>query len=244
MSTRYWPAWAREQLLGAVSLASSQRSGRPLARDLYELWFAGPVATDVAPRRPLMGEYRRAHVATASSVRDGLSVLDCHDKLGTDGWWRTWNTTWRPRPNSTRVLLSPRADAAGDLVAALTGLLRDVPYLLACPTEASRLTRSGAAALYVPRTATLSPDLATTLAPLLRADTPPLCLPVAPGVAVAQYPDNGMTFGEHRCHLVAMALGRADRGEALTAIADVFSAHGVDPCAPYRTARRALGLAR
>jgi hypothetical protein len=69
--------------------------------------------------------------------------------------------------------------------------------------------------------------------PLLRTDTPPLCLPVARGVAVAQYPDNGMTFGEHRCHLLALALRRP--GRSLGEIADVFAAHGVDPSRPYRS---------
>lgn len=238
MSDDRWPAWARSQLLDAVALASAVPSGRLLARDLYERWFSGGVASAL-PARPLVGEYRRAHAAVAASVVDGVAVLDRQDKIGRDGWWRTWNTTWRPQHDDPRVLLSPHTDAAGALVGMLTRALRDVPYLLAGPTDAARLARSGAIVVYLPRRAALRPALADVLGPLLRNDTPPLCLPVAPGVALAQYPDNGMTFGEHRCHLVAMALGRADRGEALTAIADEFSANGVDPSAPHRTARLA-----
>ena len=59
-------------------------------------------------------------------------------------------------------------------------------------------------------------------------------LAVTAAPALAQHPDNGMTFGEHRCHLVALALsgGRFD----LDAIAAVFRAHGVDPATPHRTA--------
>jgi hypothetical protein len=44
-----------------------------------------------------------------------------------------------------------------------------------------------------------------------------------------------MTFGEHRCHLISLALGlpRAPQ-EPLSAIAEVFATHGVDPSAPHR----------
>lgn len=232
-----WPQWAREQLQAAVALAAAVQIERTLAAELYERWFAGAVHPDnVAPARPLAGEYRRAHAGTATSIVDGVAVLERNDRLGSDGWWRTWNTTWRPRTSTPRVLLTPRAESAAALVAELTARLRDVPYLLACPTEATRLARSGAVVLYLPRLATLTPELTANLSPLLRADTPPLCLPIAAGVAVAQYPDNGMTFGEHRCHLVAMALRSAGPNPAMSAIADVFSAHGVDPAQPYKTA--------
>jgi hypothetical protein len=232
-----WPQWARDQLLSAVALAASARTERLLAAELYERWFSGAVRPDdTAPRRPLVGEYRRAHAGVGTSIVDGVPVLDRNDRIGSDGWWRTWNTTWRPRSTTARVLLTPQAEANAALVGELTSRLRDVPYVLAAPTDSARLATSGSVVLYVPRLSTLSPDLVTALGPLLRPDSPPLCLPVAPGVAVAQYPDNGMTFGEHRCHLVAIALRSSFGDQALSAIADVFSAHGVDPAAPYRTA--------
>ena len=163
---------------------------------------------------------------------DGVAVLDRNDHVGADGWWRTWNTSWRPRVDDSRLLLSPRPDALADLIGLLTGQLRDVPYLLACATDPNRLARSAAVVLYVPRLSVLTPALVDAVTPLLRADTPPLCLPLGPGIALAQYPANGMTFGEHRCHLVALALARP--GAALSEIADVFRTHGVDPATPYR----------
>ena len=45
-----------------------------------------------------------------------------------------------------------------------------------------------------------------------------------------------MTFGEHRCHLVALGLrhARAGRGDPLPMIGNVFAAHGIDPSTPYR----------
>lgn len=230
-----WPAWARAQLVAAIGVAAGVDSDRPVAVELYERWFCrSPIA--VTPR-PLVGEYRRAHAGNAVSILDGLPVLERQDRIGRDGWWRTWNTSWRPRRADTRVLLSPRPDAVVDVVGELTGALRDVPYLLSCPTAAARLARAGSIVLHVPRVTSVPPGLLVSLATSLQPDTPPLCLPVAPGVAVAQLPDNGMSFGEHRCHLVAMALRRVGETGALRAIADVFLAHGVDPSAPHRTAR-------
>ena len=235
----------------AVDLADplmSTVSGRTLAAELYDRWFAGPVASSgsagtagsagaVADKpAPLVGAYRRAHAAVASRTVDGIAVLERHDKIGTDGWWRTWNTSWQPRQSHPRILLSPQVDAAPDLVALLTGALRDVPYLLACPGDTTRLGRSGSVVLYASRLGAVSAQVLRAARPLLRVDTPPLCLPVAPGVAVAQYPDNGMTFGEHRCHLLALALGGArGSGRSLGEIAEVFAVHGVDPSRPYRS---------
>ncbi len=228
-----WPEWAREQLLSAVALASSAPSARPLATDLYERWFAG-VSGRAAPR-PLLGEYRRAHRDTAVRVVDGIRVLDHRDAIK-DGWWRTWNTEWRPPRTGSRVVLSPHPERAAELVARLTWALREVPYLLSAPIEPARLAAHGAGVLRLARRSSLTPELLREIGPCLRPDSPPLCLPVAPGVALAESPHNGMTFGEHRCRLVAMALQSAAAGNALRAIADVFSAHGVDPSAPHRSA--------
>ena len=233
-----WPGWARPQLLAAVELAAAPASGsgRTLAAELYDRWFSGAVAAAPTRMESLTGRYREAHAVRTVIEVDGIDVLDRHDRIGADGWWRTWNTLWQPRHVDARVLLSPRAECVVDVVALLTERLRFVPYVLACPTVATHLARSGAVVLHLSRLSALTPDLAAELGGFLRVDTPPLCLPLRPGIAVAQYPDNGMTFGEHRCHLLALALAAsAGAGAAsLDAIAEVFAAHGVDPSAPYR----------
>jgi hypothetical protein len=78
-------------------------------------------------------------------------------------------------------------------------------------------------------------ELLPDLVPLLEDTRPPLCLPLAPGVGLAADPDNGMTFGEHRCHLIALALGLPSARRApLDAIAHVFTTHEIDPAEPYR----------
>ena len=236
-----WPGWARPQLLAAVELAAAPAtgSGRTLAAELYDRWFSGAVAAEPAPTGSLAGAYREAHSARTVIHVDGVDVLDRHDRIGADGWWRTWNTLWQPRHADARVLLSPRADNVTDVVALLTERLRFVPYVLACPTVPMHLARSGAVVLHLSRLSALTPELVVELDGLVRPDTPPLCLPVRPGIAVAQYPDNGMTFGEHRCHLLALALAAAPASAgtasaSLDVIAEVFAAHGVDPSTPYR----------
>lgn len=119
----------------------------------------------------------------------------------------------------------------------MTAGLISAPFawlLLACPTDPRGTRRAGYAVLHVPD-ATAVTELLLALAPLLKDRRPPLCLPLASGVALAADPDNGMSFGEHRCDLITLALaGPSARSAPLEAIAQVFAAHGVDPAEPYR----------
>lgn len=210
---------------------------------LYREWYA-PTAdrpTGQPPAaRPLAGLYRCAHAGSAVKIRvDGIMVVDRHDVVGRDGWWRTWGDAWRPlssRRQSVRVLFTPRADSLGPFVTSLTsGLCRAAfPWLLACPTDPRGIRRAGHAVLHVPDAGSVT-GLLPGLVPLLEDSRPPLSLPLASGVGLAADPDNGMTFGEHRCHLIALALGLPSaRRAALDTIADVFTTHGIDPARPHR----------
>jgi len=138
------------------------------------------------------------------------------------------------------VLLTPRPTLLAEFVGAITAAMLDssLPWLLACTTDVRRLSRSGSAVLYIPDADVLPTALLSLLGPLLMPVTPPLCLPLAGGVALAEYPDNGMSFGEHRCHLVSLGLQLPEARDApLQALAEVFDMHGIDPAAPYRAAR-------
>jgi hypothetical protein len=241
-----WPSWARPQLLRAVQLAAASGERGRVESLLYREWFNPAVAgVDLFRfRRPLAGMYRAAHAGTARRVRvNGMLLVDRHDVVGADGWWRTWGEHWTPprsRPGSIRVLLTPRPDKLAALVATVTEAMLDStePWALACTTDLRRLRRVAPAVLDIRALDALPAQLRDRLPGMLRAITPPLCLPVAPGMAVATYPDNGMAFGEHRCHLIATALRHpSSAGDPLRAIAAVFAAHGIDPAAPHRPAR-------
>jgi hypothetical protein len=133
-------------------------------------------------------------------------------------------------------MLSPRLERLPDLVRTVTGALLPMPvaWSLGCATRAPRLARLGAAVLDVPSLDALPAGLLDELEPLLHPAAPPLCRPVRPGVGLAEYPDNGMTFGEHRCHLVALALRHPSSAtNPLRTIAAGFGAHDIDPARPY-----------
>jgi len=243
-----WPAWARAQLLEAVSLSEHVPGhGRALATELYRAWYSPAVCQPVEfgrSWRPLIGIYRTAHAGSGSRIlADGIALVDRHDAVGRDGWWRTWGDSWAPldsRRHCVRILLSPRPNALADFVATVTAAMLGTsqPWLLACTTDLRRLSRSGSAVLYVPDAAVLPSMLFGQLGPLLMPLTPPLCLPLAPGAALAEYPHNGMTFGEHRCQLVSLGLQLPEARHApLQAVAEVFAMHGIDPAAPHRTPR-------
>jgi hypothetical protein len=236
-----WPTWASSQLAAAVAIAESASDRMSVAGLLYREWF-NPVAGDVdglPAHRPLAGLYRAAHAGSATRVRSG--VVGRHDVIRAGGWWRTWGEDWTPprsRPGSVRLLLTPRPERLADFVATVTGRLLDErgPWSLACAIDPRRIARAGCTVLDLPSLDAVPSGLLDDVTPLLRPIAPPLCLPLADGVGAAEYPNNGMTFGEHRCHLVALALRHPSSARnPLRAVAAVFQAHGLDPAHPHRS---------
>jgi hypothetical protein len=239
-----WPSWARTQLDAAVNIADSATDRMSIATLLYREWFNPVVREGAGPaaRRPLAGVYRAAHAGSTTRYRrGGVSVVARHDVIRAGGWWRTWGEDWTPprtRPGSVRLLFTPRPDALAEFVSTVTGRLitERGPWSLACAIDPRRIARYGGAVLDLPSLDAVPDGLVAELEPLLRPVAPPLCLPLAAGVGAAEYPDNGMTFGEHRCHLVALALRHPSSAKnPLRAIAAVFNAHGVDPAQPHRS---------
>jgi len=240
-----WADWAKPQIRLAAEIAEqlSAGDGHPvLAGELYRRWFNPVVGRGAQFARPLAGVYRAAHANSGVRLRrDDMWVVDRHDVVGRDGWWRTWNDGWVPtrsRTEGVRIMFSPQPEIVAAFVRVVTGEMRDVasPWLLACATDPARLGRTAAAILYVPSIDDVPSTLLDAVAPTLRDATPPLCLPLVAGAALGQSPGNGMSLGEHRCHLVALALRTASaRRDPLAAVAEVFRTHGVDPAHPYRS---------
>ncbi|HLY99621.1 MAG TPA: T3SS effector HopA1 family protein [Candidatus Angelobacter sp.] len=84
--------------------------------------------------------------------------------------------------------------------------LFQIPFRMKCLTDPAQYVRSDSAVLYVSRrffriTAALLAPLAE--APWLRPATPFFTRKLAPGLAVAEDPGNGESFGMHRCRMVA-----------------------------------------
>jgi hypothetical protein len=239
-----WPDWAQGQLEQAVALAAAASAESRLAALLYRNWFTPSIATlDLRrARRPLAGVYRAAHAGAAQCrLTTDVVTIARHDVIAPNGWWRTWGEAWTPprtRPGSVRILFSPRPHHLADFVSTTTAALMGapMPWSLGCATDPRRTLRAGAAVLDLPELGALPEDLLGRLEPMLAPTTAPMCLPLASGAGAAYYPDNGMTFGEHRCHLVALGLrhARGNNADPLQAISSVFAAHGIDPATPYR----------
>jgi class II lanthipeptide synthase len=104
--------------------------------------------------------------------------------------------------------------------------------------------RADAGVLYVAqrdfaRTSRVLPDIYFEVREGLRDDVPLFTERLARGLGVAEDPGGGMSFGQHRCRLIARALLAARQGEApdlrakLRAIFEAFRREGLDPLAPH-----------
>lgn len=77
----------------------------------------------------------------------------------------------------------------------------------------------------------------------LQPETPLFTKPLAPGLGLAEEPEDGQDFGLYRCHLVAESLLRVEEGgdrspaARLAAIHENFQAEGLDLQRPYLNAK-------
>ena len=156
-----------------------------------------------------------------------------------------------PVPPTVRCYLNVNPDAAPRVFAQVTDGLESarIPFaakLLDNPANFDRpdaavfyTTRADAAALV--RCATDAWDEAS-----FGAVVPAFTREVAPGIAVADDPGDGVSFGYHRCALIAQGLaaaggaggarGGSDSGDAyvrLGAVIDAFLRAGIDPARPH-----------
>jgi len=175
---------------------------------------------------------------------------------------------WRPRESATlqagfwfafgaaggseelpllRVYFNLTADAAPVLVAALAGGLdrHGVPFRFKCLSRRSLYPRTDAAVLYVARRHWALADEVVRAAAGRAGrgmvdETPLFTRRIAPGVALAEDPGGGESFGMHRCRLAAQGVWNAWREGArgtqarLAAVAAAFERGGVDPARPWR----------
>jgi hypothetical protein len=172
----------------------------------------------------------------APARRDFLDV--------TAGWWYTHHAGWAldaPDGRLVRAYWNVGADAAALLVQHVSSRLldSDVRWMLKCAVQRESYTRADVAILFLPSDElellqSVVDEVREAIAPVLRAGTPPLTLRVGRGVAVADDPGTGESFGEHRCRLIAEGiLAAPSRERQPAAIAERFLEEGVPPDRPY-----------
>jgi len=135
------------------------------------------------------------------------------------------------------------------LIAAGTGALNEagLPFRLKVLLDPTGYSRCDAGVLYTPRRlqgemSDLLPSLRAALAGHLREGAPALTKPLGEGLAVAEDPSNGDSFGMHRCRLLAEAavrafeLGLESTEEQLGLVERCFEAQGLAFDRPYLNA--------
>ncbi len=158
-----------------------------------------------------------------------------------DAWW--WAHTGEPAASQPldRWYVHALPDGSPAIVAATVTLAAEtgVALSLKCPTKASGFARTDALVVYVPRSARamLAAALPGWLAALeghVGVRTPPLTRRLASGVATAEDPGGGLSYGQLRCAQVAAAIARLRRepDAAPSRRLDVLAAVGLDPRRP------------
>jgi len=218
------PGWTIEGPCPGAPGAARLRRGDTL-RDAPPLPWAPVGAPRVAPRP--------GQAALAATLRDGPQ----------GGFWHLWSPVWPDR--------SPRGlsrwylqVASGSELAAAATLAAHAPAERAWAAKLlageHRAGRRDVAVFYAPvRSASWLAALFEALAPRLEDRAgPPFTEPLAPGIARADDPVGGMSFGQSRCALLAAA-ARA-RPEALgdaalwrEAVARAFAEQGLDLATPW-----------
>jgi hypothetical protein len=160
------------------------------------------------------------------------------------------NEEWDLEPSAdggiTRVYWHLRSAGGPALVPLLARCLNAaaVPFRLKVPTSPAAYTRADAGVLYLPmnRYAAAQDAVRTVHAAMrdhLRDEVPLFTKRLAPGLGLAEDPGNGLSFGQHRCRLVARGLwaahqiGEQGPEDRLRAIVGAFRAEGLDAEHPY-----------
>lgn len=164
--------------------------------------------------------------------------------------WRTWGERWDHAAYAgddlVRLYLACAPGTALQTVAAVSDRAQrwDEPWLLTSRALGQQVPRPDATTLLVPVTSLDAlraelEGLIDDLRPFLASRAPLLTLHVTRGVGLAQNPPRGVSFGEHRCRLVATT-ARAHRDaplpEVQRQVQAAFWQEGVDPRRPYRRA--------
>lgn len=149
-----------------------------------------------------------------------------------------------------RFYWNVRAEGAVALMRAVTrGLNRfQVPFRLKCLTNTAFYTRNDAAVLYVDKrfyrvTARVLAGVYEEVARHLRPDAPLFAKPLADGLALAEEPYTGESFGMQRCRILAEGIlsaharGARDEAARLEEVERHFNAYGLKLEAPYLNPR-------
>jgi hypothetical protein len=186
----------------------------------------------------------------AAPVRAGdhVAVTRRRDRsVPEEGWWYTWGSVGPPPALPLlRVYWNCGSEAAPIVVKAITTVMEQgaAPYMLKCPSHDALFGRCDSIVLY------LSPQVWHSarqrlreayqqVAKCLRPQAPRMALSLGPGVAIAEDPADGRSFGESRSRAVAdgvihvLLSGAAKTEDVVATMAARLPAHGISLSRPY-----------
>ncbi len=222
-----------------AALTGRLRQPDNLTRFLYRHWWLGrPVASAVDPN------LTRTAAGTAAPV-----IPQQRSRRSTQSPWRVWSPRWTDERTCTgaglvRVYLACAPHTTLHAVAAVQARAAswDVPWLLSSRALTQPVPSPDATVLYVPADAMHElrrplERLVEDVRPFLATSVPLLTLRIARGAALAQNPQDGSSFGEHRCGIIAGAVLdslHVHHREAVQRTYTAFVEEQVDPRHPYR----------
>lgn len=205
-------------------------------RNGLSLWIGPDEIVEQSGEGPVAGAH--VHVRLPNELRK-LSP-GFYMALGDAGF-----ETEQPTP-IVRFYWHLASEAAPRLVHALTARLNTarLPFRAKVVNDPARYTRCDAGVLYVHRrdydaVAPLVRAAYRELVAGLRPATPAFAKPLAPGLAVAEDPGDGDSFGMHRARLLAEGIvaaharGCTNVASAVTTIAERFAEAGLNIDTPY-----------
>jgi hypothetical protein len=208
------------------------------------------------PRALLVGDY-----CHSCSERHGLppkvgeQLLIVRRRTSGRGLVVTWGGGWRPSAPPvalTRMYLAADPTHVLGLIGRLTAILQELatPWLLKAAAEWAALGRPDAVVIYLPsaelgdrpESAPLIGALASCATGLLREARPALTASIGRGVALAEDPADGRSFGERQSALVAQVLitARSSGDDPHRVLVAGLRAAGMDPVRPHLRTRTPL----
>ncbi|MEV4891112.1 T3SS effector HopA1 family protein [Nonomuraea sp. NPDC055795] len=179
---------------------------------------------------------------------DLLDVVRRHDWTDQDSGFWCARSPDQPEPPINRAYLNLPAGAAAPVLHAVTARLEreGLPHSLKCPSAADGYARVDSLVIYYEREReeqahTALQEVHMDIGSLLRPAVPPLSLRLAPGLAHAEQPAGGESFGQSRCRVLATALVAAlradtDRKDLRATLLNGLSAAGIALHRPWAAA--------
>lgn len=154
--------------------------------------------------------------ACAAGRGQSIVLPSEYRKLSPGYYLAASNAPWPLRAPLFRVYFNLTAEGAPRLVRWATGQLNaaGLPFRLKVADHPGAFERCDSGVLYVARRDRRAlfaqlPRISRALAPYLEPATPVFTRAIAPGIAVAEDPLTGESFGENRCRVLAEALIRS-----------------------------------